>query len=45
MQGNLVMAYFMQRWGAEWTREHIQAMVAVSGPWGGAVDALKGPIS
>jgi hypothetical protein len=35
----------MQLWGKEWTRKHIKAMVAVSGPWGGSVNALKGPIS
>jgi hypothetical protein len=34
-----------QHWGAAWITKHIKEVLAVSGPWGGAVDALKGPVS
>lgn len=38
-------SYFMNKWGKAWVQKHVKHMFAVSGPWAGAVDALKGPIS
>lgn len=45
MQGNLVFACFLQLQSAPWRDKYVKAMVAVSAPFGGAVSALKGPIS
>lgn len=45
MQGNLVFARFLQLQSAPWRDKYVKAMVAVSAPFGGAVSALKGPIS
>jgi Lecithin:cholesterol acyltransferase len=45
VQGNIVLSYFMHRWGDDWVRRHVKEVVAVSGPWGGAVNSLKAAIS
>ena len=45
MQGNLVLAYFLKQWGPAWARKHIHHVVAASGPWAGAVKAIKGTVS
>lgn len=45
VQGNLVLTYFMKLWGVAWVRDHIHHVVAASGPFGGAVGSLKGPVS
>lgn len=43
--GNLVLSHFFGLWGRAWVLEHVRHVVAVSAPFGGSVDALKGPIS
>ena len=45
MQGTLVATFFMQLWGDAWCRKHIHHFVAISGPWGGSVNALKASVS
>ena len=45
LQGNIVLSYFMQLWGDQWVQKYVKHMVAVSGPWGGAVTSLKAAVS
>ncbi|CAL5222795.1 g5211 [Coccomyxa viridis] len=43
--GCLVSLYFIARRSRQWLQKHISGLVAISGPWGGAVSSLKGSIS
>lgn len=45
VQGNPVFAHFLHLQTGDWVAKHIKHLVAVSSPFGGAVSALKGPIS
>ena len=40
--GNLVSLAFLRMHTPAWRAQHIAALVALSGPWGGSVTALKG---
>ena len=40
--GCLVSLYFLARRSSGWLQKHVSGLVAISGPWGGAVSALKG---
>lgn len=43
--GNLVSLAFLRMHTPAWRAQHIAALVALSGPWGGSVTALKGACS
>ena len=40
--GCLVSLYFLSRQEPPWLKRHVGALVAISGPWAGAVSGLKG---
>ena len=40
--GNLVSLAFLRGHTPAWRAQHIAALVALSGPWGGSVTAMKG---
>jgi hypothetical protein len=40
-----VLAYFLKIWGKEWAQKNVHHVVAASGPWAGAVQAIRGTVS
>ena len=42
--GNLVSLAFLRMHTPAWRAQHIAALVALSGPWGGSVTAMKGAL-
>ena len=42
--GCLVSLYFLARQSRQWLQKHVSGLVAISGPWGGAVSSLKGTV-
>ena len=40
--GCLVALYFLARRSSGWLQKHVSGLVAICGPWGGAVSSLKG---
>jgi lysophospholipase-3 len=40
--GCLVSVAFLTRQPPDWVAQHVDSLVAISGPWAGSVTALKG---
>ena len=42
--GCLVSLYFLSRQEPAWLERHVGSLIAISGPWAGAVSGLKGAL-